>query len=319
MWPKCKPQNRRLEREHVLGVKLRSSHVRAARNRLVAVSLGAAFTALLGACLFWCGGRWALDRFIYQNKAFAIQDFDLRTDGVIAVDQLRHWTGIQTGANLLDLDLARVKRDLEMIPWVDSASVERIPPHTLRIRVFEREPVAQINVLRPGAEGAIDVAPYYINAAGYLMLPLDPRQRSATAPAPEPLPLLGGGLNPDDIQPGRRLKSPQLAAALQLLQIFQRSPMASLVDLSRIDLSSPDVLTVATDQGAEITFGLTNLDQQLRRWHEIWQRAQRENKVIASLDLAVTNNIPARWLEAGAATPSTPRLPQPLRPRRKHV
>ena len=34
MWPRRKPKNRRLEREHVLGVRLRSSHVRAARNRL---------------------------------------------------------------------------------------------------------------------------------------------------------------------------------------------------------------------------------------------------------------------------------------------
>ncbi|MGO8675447.1 MAG: cell division protein FtsQ/DivIB [Limisphaerales bacterium] len=303
----------------MLGVKLRSSQVRASRNRLAAVGLCVAFTAVLGACVVGWGGQWLLNRFIYQNRAFAIQEFDLRTDGVIAVDQLRHWTGIQPGANLLALDLARVKRDLEMIPWVDSASVERILPHTLRIRVFEREPVAQINVLRPGADGGIEVAPCYISATGYLMLPLDPRQRSVGAPPPEPLPILGGGLNADDIQPGRRIKSPQIAAALQLLDSFQRSPMASLVDLSRIDLSMPDVLTVTTDQGAEVTLGLSDLDQQLRRWHEIAQRAQRESKVIAFVDLAVTNNIPVRWLEAGAATPSPPRLPQPLRLRRKHV
>jgi cell division septal protein FtsQ len=319
MWPRRKPQNRRLGREHLLGVKVRSSQVRATRNRRAARGLGFVFKLVLGACLLWCGGQWAINRLFYQNKAFAIQDFDLRTDGVIAVDQLRHWTGIQTGDNLLALDLAQVKRDLEMIPWIDSASVERIPPHTLRIRVFEREPVAQINVLRPAAQGGIAVALYYINDAGYLMLPLNPRQRSATAPAPELLPLLGGGLNPDDIQPGRRIKSPQLAAALQLLESFQRSPMASFADLNRIDLSAPDVLAVTTDQGAEITFGLADLDQQLRRWHEIFQRAQRENKVIASLDLAVTNNIPARWLEAGAAPPASPKLPKPLRLRRKHV
>jgi cell division septal protein FtsQ len=318
MWPRRKPKNRRLEREQVLGVRLRSSHVRAARNRLAAVGLGALFTAVLCAYLVWCGGQWALNKLVYQNRAFAIREFDLRTDGVIAVDQLRRWTGIKTGDNLLALDLARVKRDLEMIPLIDAASVERIPPHTLRIRVFEREPIAQINVLRPGGTQPVELAACYINAAGYVMLPLDPRQRSAAAPPPEPLPRLGP-LNPDDVQPGRRITSPQVAAALQLLLRFGQSPMASLVDFKAIDLSCPDVLTVTTDQGAEITFGLADLDQQLRRWQAICERGQRENKIIASLDLAVTNGIPARWFETNPPAPLFPTPPKPIRPRRNHV
>lgn len=318
IWFKRKPKNRRLEREHVLDVKARSSHVRAARKRLAALGLGALLTTALGAGLLWYGGRWALDRLVYQNQAFGIETFDVQTDGVIAIDQLRRWTGIKPGDNLLALDLARVKRDLEMIPWIDSASVERIPPHALRIRVFEREPKAQINVPSPGAEG-IELAVYYINAGGYVMLPLNPRERSAAAVQPaEPLPLLGG-INPTDVQPGRRIQTPQVCAALQLLLGFETSPLASLLDLKRIDVSAPDVLTLTTDQGSEITFGLTDLDQQLRRWYEIRQRGQKESKTIATLDLAVSNNVPVRWLDASVAPPSTPKSPRPLRPRNKHV
>ncbi len=95
--------------------------------------------------------------------------------------------------------------------------------------------------------------------------------------------------------------------------------MAGFVNLKRINLSCPEVLTVTTDQGAEVTFGLADLDRQLRRWHAISERGQRENKVIASLDLAVTNNIPVRWLEPSAAASLTPKVPKPLRIRRKHV
>jgi hypothetical protein len=40
---------------------------------------------------------------------------------------------------------------------------------------------------------------------------------------------------------------------------------------------------------------------------------------IATLDLAVSNNIPARWLEAGALPSPAPKLPKTLRTRRKHV
>jgi cell division septal protein FtsQ len=149
MWLQRKSKNRRLGREYVLDVKLRSSQVRAARVRMFAVSLGVLFATVFGLYLLWRTGEWALDRLVYDNKAFAIQDIDVQTDGVIGVDQLRRWMGVKPGQNLLALDLARVKRDLELVPLVQSVSVERILPRTLRVRVVEREPLAQINVPRP--------------------------------------------------------------------------------------------------------------------------------------------------------------------------
>ncbi|HXP62067.1 MAG TPA: FtsQ-type POTRA domain-containing protein [Dongiaceae bacterium] len=314
-----KLRNRRLGRERVLGVKVRASHIGAARRRLAAVVLLLLFIVVLGAGLVWYGGPWLLKRLLTENPAFAIREFELTTDGVIAVDRLRRWTGVAPGANLLALDLAQVKRNLELVPLIESASVERIPPHTLRIRVFERDPIAQLNVPRPGGLEGVELVPYRIDAGGYIMLPLDPRERSATAPAAEPpLPLLRH-LNPAEIQPGRRVQTPQLAAALQLLVSFEQSPMASLAEIKCIDLSCPDVLTVTTGQGAEVTFGLADLDQQLRRWQVICGRAQRENKAIATLDLAVTNNVPVRWLGTNAAASLTPTLLKPVRTRRKNV
>ena len=95
--------------------------------------------------------------------------------------------------------------------------------------------------------------------------------------------------------------------------------MAGLVDLKRVDVSSPEVLVVTTGQGSEVTFGLTDLEQQLRRWHAIFELGQKMGKAIATLDLAVTNNIPLRWLEASAVPPAPPKSPKPLRPKKKHV
>ena len=48
MWFNRKPKNRRLGREYVLDVKLRSSQVRAARLRLAALALGVVFATVLG-------------------------------------------------------------------------------------------------------------------------------------------------------------------------------------------------------------------------------------------------------------------------------
>lgn len=319
MWFKRKPKNRRLGREQVLDVKLRSSQVRAARTRMGAIALGALFATIFGLYLVYRTGDWALNRLVYENEAFAIQEVDVQTDGVISLDELRRWTGVKPGANLLALDLASVKRDLELVPLVQSVSVERILPRTLRIRVAEREPMAQVNVPRPRPGGGVDLAVYQLDASGYVMLPLDLRQRAILLNQPgDALPAICG-VNSTELQPGRRLGAPQVQAALRLIMAFDQSPMAGLVDLRRVDVSSPEVLVVTTEQGSEVTFGLADLEQQLRRWRDIFDLGQTMSKAIAGLDLAVTNNIPARWNDASAVLPVAPKSTKPLRPRKKHV
>jgi cell division septal protein FtsQ len=74
-----------------------------------------------------------------------------------------------------------------------------------------------------------------------------------------------------------------------------------------------------TGQGGQITFGLDNLDQQLQRWREIYDLGQRMNRAIAAVNLAVSNNVPVRWMEAVAAPSALPRANTPPLIRRKNV
>jgi cell division septal protein FtsQ len=308
-----------LNRGHVLDVKLRSDRVRATRTRLVVLALGVAFGTFLGLYLLWRTGDWALDRLVYENRTFAIQQVEVRTDGVIAPDQLRLWARVKPGDNLLALDLARVKRDLELVPLIGSVSVERILPRTLRIRVTEREPVAQVNVPRRDDHGGVEVVVFQLDAEGYVMVPLDPQQRAMPInQVNDQLPVLSG-VNLRALQPGRRIESPQVQAALQLIDEFARSPMAGLVDLQRIDVSAPEVLVATTGQGSEVTFALQDLKRQLRRWRDIYDVGQRQNRVVATLDLAVPNNIPARWNEASGLPVVPQKPPKPSHNKAKHV
>jgi hypothetical protein len=188
----------------------------------------------------------------------------------------------------------------------------------LRIRVNEREPVAQVNVPTADASGKIVVTVFQLDADGFVMQPLDPRLCvMPLAQVSNQLPVITG-LNAFQLQPGRRMDLPQVQAALQLITTFNSSPMAGLVDLQRIDVSAPEVLVATTLQGSEITFGLDDFDRHLSRWREIYDVGQRMNKAIASLNLAVTNNIPARWMDAGVPV-STPRPAKPARSLKNHV
>ena len=319
MWFRREPKNRRLSHRHVLDVKLRSRQVRATRMRLGAVALAVTLGTVFGLYLFWRVGAWALDKFVYENSEFAIRRVDVQTDGVISPDQLRRWSGVRPGNNLMALDLVSVKRNLELVSTIGSVSVERVLPGTLRIRVTERQPVAQVDVPRAGAANGIQVTVFQLDADGYVMQPLDPRLCVIPlGQIRDQLPVIAG-LNVYQLQPGQRVESPQVRAALQLIGTFNRSVMTGLVNLRRIDVSSPGVVVATTEQGGEITFGLDNLDQQLRRWREIYDLGQRMNRAIAAVNLAVSNNVPVRWMEAGAAPAGLPRQNNPPPVRRKNV
>ena len=296
---------------HVLNVKLRSDQVRASRTRLAALAGGLLFGTVFGLYLLWRTGEWALDKFVYENSEFAIQRIEAKTDGVIAPDQLRRWSNVKLGDNLIALDLSAVKRNLEMVSAIGSVSVERVLPRTLKINVTEREPVAQVNIPHSGPAGGITVMVFQLDADGYVLQPLDPRLCEVSqAQASERLPVICG-LNPFQLQPGHRVESPPVLAALELISAFDHSPMAGLVDFRRIDVSWSNIVVVTTDQGGEITFGLTDLERQLRRWRVIYDLGQQLNKSVASLNLAVSNNVPVRWME-GATAPFA--APKPVNP-----
>ena len=155
----------------------------------------------------------------------------------MAPAQLRRWAGVKVGQNLLALDLSRVKRDLEMVPNIRTVAVERVLPNTLRLRLTEREPLAQICVPHLRPIGGYDTTVLQIDADGYVMPVLRPEQRAVPlTQTNEALPIISG-LDPTQIVPGRRVDSlPAQSARLQLIAAFEESPMSGLVDLRRIDV-----------------------------------------------------------------------------------
>jgi len=238
--------------------------------------------------------------------AFKIRQVEVQTDGVIASDHIRRWAMIKPNQNLLALDLAKVKRDLELVPLIQSASVERILPNALKIRVSEREPVAQIPMMQLKAGGGYEQVLYHVDNSGFIFHPLDPRLRAKSAgSSAQQLPVISG-VDARELRAGCRVEAEQIRAALELIRQFDRSSMFGYVDLLRMDLSIPEILHLYTAQGSEVFFALENFDRQLHRWRLVYDQSQRWGKAIGSLDLSVANNAPLRLVEATPST--TPRL-----------
>ncbi len=316
MFLRRKYRNRRHWRGHVLDVKLSSSQRREHRTRrLMWLFVGSAifFGAVYGG---WRGIGALIERYVYNNDAFAITRLEIETDGVLAPEQLRSWAGVRPKANLMRLDLARVKRDLEMAPAIESVAVERALPGTLRIHVTEREPIAQVLLVRQdGSPGGR----YTLDANGHFMFPIEPAQRAIPpAQTNDALPELLG-MQPQDVRPGRTTEAPQVHAALALVRAFNRSPMLGIVDIKLIDTRQAGVLVLTTRQGNEVTFGLGDFEPQLRRWRIVSDHASRFGRHITGLDLAVGNNCPMQWIDAAGVPPTPPRPLKPSAYRKKHV
>ena len=319
LWPKRTLRNRRVERCQILDVKIRSHQARAERLRLASSVMGVILGTGAGLFLLYHFGVWILEEGVLRNEAFAVRVIDIQTDGQVPVAELRRHIEVAPGDNLLVFDLGRVKRDLELEPWIAEVVVERVFPHTVRVRVTEREPIARVYAFQPRRIGkGYDPAILHVDPAGYVMRPRASSALAAPAPDDEYLPTLAG-INTAELVPGQRLESLLAHAALRLIEAFENSPMFGVVELAQVDLTGPDILRVNTRQGTEVTFGVDNFGIQLRRWHSVHQAGLRTGKAVASLDLSITNNLPARWIEASAVPPLHPRTVKPPRLKKKHV
>lgn len=315
-----KAKNRRFEREHVLDVRIQSQLRRKRRMRIASAGFSLLVGTLLSAYLLWYGSHWALDKWVFQNTAFNINRIEIRTDGILPLDQIRRWMGVTEGNNLLAADLARIKRDLELQSMIHSAAVERVLPGTLRIHVTEREPVARISGFRasPATREVVAVT-YYLDREGVFIQAHESVLRFRPVQLTfEALPTLTG-VPGFELVPGKRASSPHIHAALALIASFERSPMAPSADLQAIDVASPPVLRVTTRQGNEVSLASEDFPQQLRRWRLVHDYAHREGKAIATLDLSVANNVPARWQQAAPEPPPARKPAKPSLYRKKHV
>lgn len=299
MFGRRKSVNRRRRRRSLLDVKLSTDKRRREKIRLaskIVLLLAGLLVLFFGV---WRGGELLVDVAFYKNNAFAIQKVVVKTDGKIKAKQLSEWAGVKRGDNLFEVDLIEVKRKLEQVPFIKSAAVDRVLPSTLRLRVAEREPVAQVMIYRRALQGDYRKTLYHLDSEGHVIEPLPNMDRQEQMRR-RWLPMITG-ISESELLPGRVLDHPRLHVALELIDRFNRSPMAGLAHLQQIDVAAPRTLKTRTWQGSEVFLALNGLDRQLFRWRLIYDYGRQHRRVLAKVDLSIKNHLPVRWREAQQA------------------
>jgi cell division protein FtsQ len=77
-----------------------------------------------------------------SDARFAVNSIEITGAVHTPREALEAQTRTYTGLNLFRIDIAKVQRDFESLPWIRRINIEKKLPDTLRIRITERVPVA---------------------------------------------------------------------------------------------------------------------------------------------------------------------------------
>jgi len=192
--------------------------------------------------------------------------------------------------NIFFVPLAERQKQLQEIPWVESATVMRLLPNRLRIGVTERTPVAFAEV---------DSRIAFIDAHG-VILPMAPGQQSSYS-----FPVI---VAMSDAEP-LSTRAARMKIYGRFIKELDSSGSNYSRDLSDLDLSDPDDVkaTIADPQGVVLVhFGSANFLERFQIYRAHVQEWRTQFQPLKSVDLRYQHQVIVNPDEV-SGTPAQPR------------
>ena len=205
----------------------------------------------------------------------------------LATEQVVALSNIRTGTNTFSLDLKLIGQKIEENPWVEKASVRRIFPRKIEIRVTERKPVAIVN---------LDYL-YYLDEQGEIFKSLDSQDQLD-------YPVITG------FDQQRALRHDQnyaqrLERIVQLLSDLQKRQHLSLAQVSEIHQQENGGLSLYTlEDGVRIKLGRSDFSRKLDRLERIYAQLSSKLHMLEYIDLNVEDKVIVRIERSHQATQS---------------
>lgn len=172
------------------------------------------------------------------------------------------------GRNLLRLSTEEVADEVEKLPWVKRAEVDRMLPGTVRVRIVEREPSLSLT---------LDGSSWVIDDLGFV-LEKGPGDR---------LPVLAG-IEAGGIEPGNRLQTKEAADALRAYRSLS-APLRARV--AGVFAPTRERITLSLEDGTVIRYGAAErLVPKNRVLGALLRRARAEGRKLGYIDVRVPTN-----------------------------
>jgi len=242
--------------------------------------------------LAWCAVFATSALAAHRVRQYSLNSpaFTLSTEdrGAIAIQGIRYssrWRLLRVfasdfGRSIFAVPLDERRRRLLGIDWVEDASVSRVWPNHLVVRISERKPVAFASL--PGRAGSrlVDL-PVLVDAQGVL---LDPPPRAQFA-----FPILNG-LTEEQTEAERRVR---VRAMVQLLEDL--GPSAN--NVSEVDAAAPDDLTVVAQvegRPLELRLGDGNYARRMQNFLFHYPEIRKRASHVSTFDLRLDDRITAK-------------------------
>jgi cell division protein FtsQ len=235
-----------------------------AANALIAG--GIVFAGLEASAKLLGGPEFAIDGFRIERSS--------RSSASRIEERLARTYG---GRNIFSVNLYEIERMAMLDPWVRAASVKRVLPGTIRVRVVERIPVAV---------ALIDGVAHLVDGEGYVI--------GLTGSGADDLPVLTGL---------RGREGDELVAALHngvsmLERLNVHAPLFA-AQLSELDLSDPSrVIVHPLDGGPRLLLDPERVERNVNRWLELGRTIRQRAGALDYVDL--------RWSQRIAVKPLRP-------------
>lgn len=216
---------------------------------------------------------------------------DIRATGLSQVSRadLLPVFGEDIGRNIFFVPLSARRKELEQIPWIQSATVMRLLPNEIRVAVVERQPVAFV---RNGREiGLVD--------AHGVLLAMSP---AAMASHHYSFPVLTG------IDPGDPLqaRATRVAVYMRLMQDLDSTGQHYSQNISEIDLTDPeDARVLMPEPGRDILahFGEDHFLERYLRYRDHITEWRQQYPRLAAVDLRYDRQVVLQ-MASGDQTPA---------------
>jgi cell division protein FtsQ len=170
----------------------------------------------------------------FFSPLFAVRNVTVAGARHVTSGEIAEVAALGRSDNLLRLATPEVAKAAETLPWVRRATVHRILPGTIKVRIVERRPAL---VLSLGA------ARWIIDARGHVLAP--------AAKTNEKLPVLEA-VQVANVRPGTHLHTPEVKAALR---VFREMPRGLRHRVVALFAPSVERVTLSLDDGVAIRYG----------------------------------------------------------------
>lgn len=198
-----------------------------------------------------------------SGQTFELEHIEVKGTTWLDPQQITTQAHLSSGLNLLDLDLVATEQRLVQHPWIKSATIERVIPDRLVVRIKEHEPVA---VLIDGADMVL------VDRDGVPFKTIDNS---------DPIDRLLGNFHLisgsskerlDQASPSYLAERKRLIEAFGALSVYHKLGLNRVAKISEVHLDSVVGVSMILEQtGVEVRLGWGRYDERLRRFKQVYE------------------------------------------------